>query len=568
MDLVVLQDQETIRDPLAHLSPQQETAIQLTAKQDEIVRALTKALDQENAQLKPALIHGITGSGKTEIYLRLAAHTLALGKQVIMMVPEISLTPQTIQRFLNRFGDQVGVIHSRLSPGERYDTWRRIRSGEIKVIIGPRSALFSPCSAPGLIILDECHDDSFYQREPSPAYDGIQAAIAYGELCHAQVILGSATPNIATMVQAEQEAWPLFRLDQRVSMHPASGTLELPPVEVVDMRQELQAGNRSIFSRSLQAALADVLQKKQQAILFLNRRGSATYVFCRECGTVIKCPRCDLPLTLHTHDTSSVLRCHTCNYKRNMPQKCPTCGSTQIRQYGSGTEKVQQMVQTLFPQAGIIRWDAETARGKDAHELIMHRFSSHQADILVGTQMLAKGLDLPLVTLVGVVLADVSLSFPDYRAHERAFQLLTQVAGRAGRSGLGGQVIFQTFQPEHYVIQAAAGHDYASFFSQETEHRRKHGYPPYAHLVRLEYRHRDAQQAADTAAQMKNNLQQWIESGGFHETEINGPKPCFFQRVNSMYRWEIILHGPDPLAILRDKDLRDWRIEIDPPTVL
>jgi primosomal protein N' (replication factor Y) (superfamily II helicase) len=565
-------EQESLRDPLDHLSAQSEAAIQLTTEQQTILQALTEQLDHPDARMKPALIHGITGSGKTEIYLRLAAYVLQRGQQVIMLVPEISLTPQTIQRFLNRFPNQVGVIHSRLSPGERYDTWRRIRDGEIKVIVGPRSALFAPCASPALIILDECHDDSFYQREPAPIYDSLQAAIQYGHLCKALVVLGSATPNIQTMVQAQQQNWQIFTLTKRVSTYLAEGKPELPPVEIVDMRQELQAGNRSIFSRALQAALGDVLHKKQQAILFLNRRGSATYVFCRQCGVVLKCPRCDLPLTLHVHTGdpagNTMLECHTCRYTRGLPNKCPNCGSTQIRQYGSGTEKVQQTVQELFPQASILRWDAETARGKNADEIILNRFASHQADILIGTQMVAKGLDLPLVTLVGVVLADVSLSFPDYRAAERSFQLLTQVAGRAGRSGLGGKVIFQSFQPDHYVIRAAAAHDYQSFYDQETQHRRQRAYPPYSHLLRLEYRHRNAQQAADAAAHMKNNLQQWIANQNLHETEIKGPKPCFFQRINGMYRWEIIISGPDPLALLRGKALEDWRIELDPPSVL
>jgi primosomal protein N' (replication factor Y) len=572
MGYVEMVERETIRDPLHHLSPQSEANITLTDQQALIVNNLKELIAQKKF-LQPALIHGITGSGKTEIYLRLTAHVLQQNQQAMILVPEISLTPQTIQRFLNRFGWKVGVIHSRLSPGERYDTWRRIRSGEISVVVGPRSALFAPCPNVGLIVIDECHDESFYQREPAPSYDTLLAAIHYGQQSHAQVIFGSATPSITTLYQAKAENWPLFRLDKRVSISLPGivNTPELPPVEIVDMRQELKAGNRSIFSRSLQEALQSILDKGEQAILFLNRRGAATYVFCRDCGHVLKCPRCNISLTLHTqHDGSpiSILQCHSCHYSRNMPQKCPQCGSSHIRHYGTGTEKVQELVQEMFPSATTLRWDAETARGKNAHELLMNRFASRQADILVGTQMLAKGLDIPSVTLVGVILADVGLNFPDYRSTERTFQLLTQVAGRAGRSALKGKVVFQTFQPEEYAIQTAAEHDYDAFYELEIKHRQVFSYPPFTKMVRMEFRNRDPQLAQQTADQMKRNLQHWIEKEGFHETEIVGPSPSYFQRINGAYRWQIILNGPNPLELLRDKNLSDWKVEINPPSTL
>ncbi|MBI9051449.1 MAG: primosomal protein N' [Anaerolineaceae bacterium] len=567
-------DQETIRDPLHHLSPQAESTITLTEQQDQIISALQSRLATDEFS-EPVLLHGITGSGKTEIYLRLTEHVLQQNRQAIILVPEISLTPQTIQRFLNRFGDQVGVIHSRLSPGERYDTWRRIRNAEINVVVGPRSALFAPCPAPALIVIDECHDESFYQREPAPAYDTLTAAIQYGKICQSQVILGSATPTITTLYQAKKENWPLFTLDKRVTTHQVAGmdaAPELPPVEIVDMRQELKAGNRSIFSRSLQESLSKILAKHEQAILFLNRRGAATYVFCRDCGFVLKCPRCNLSLTLHIQSTAghknAQLQCHSCHYTRQLPSKCPQCGGNHIRHYGTGTEKVQEMVQSMFPQATSLRWDAETAKGKNAHELLMNRFANHQADILIGTQMLAKGLDIPSVTLVGVILADVGLNFPDYRSSERTFQLLTQVAGRAGRSGLGGKVIFQTFQPDEYAIKCAAKHDYQQFYNQEIQYRQQLGYPPFSRLVRLEYRNRDPQLAAHTAEQMKNNLQGWIDTAGYQETSITGPTPCYFQRINGAYRWQILLMGPDPIRILHEKPLQDWKIEIDPPSIL
>ena len=442
------------------------------------------------------------------------------------------------------------------------------------MVVGPRSALFAPCPNIGLIVIDECHDESFYQREPAPAYDALNAAIHYGKCCQAQVIFGSATPSITTLYQAKAENWPFYKLEKRVSssLSKTSDVLELPPVEIVDMRQELKAGNRSIFSRSLQESLHEVLAKNEQAILFLNRRGAATYVFCRDCGYVLKCPRCNVSLTLHTHsdhaNKSAILQCHSCHYTRNMPQKCPQCGGTHIRHYGTGTEKVQDMVQDMFPQASTLRWDAETARGKNAHELLMNRFANHQADVLIGTQMLAKGLDIPSVTLVGVILADVGLNFPDYRSTERTFQLLTQVAGRAGRSVLGGKVIFQTFQPDEYAIQTASTHDYDGFYNLEIRHRQRFSYPPFTKLVRMEYRNLNAQIAQQTAEQMSRNLSHWIENEGHHETEITGPSPCYFQRINGAYRWQILLNGPDPVRILLGKNISDWKVEINPPSTL
>ncbi|HIE57389.1 MAG TPA: primosomal protein N', partial [Anaerolineales bacterium] len=346
-------------------------------------------------------------------------------------------------------------------------------------------------------------------------------------------------------------------------------TTDLPAVEIVDMRTELQAGNRSIFSRALQAELTRVLEYGQQAILFLNRRGTATYVFCRDCGYTLQCPRCDIPLTYHARSRRSkhALICHRCNYTRQMPAKCPSCGSERIRQFGLGTERVEAEVQAAFPGVRTLRWDWETTRKKGAHDFILSQFSHHQADILIGTQMLAKGLDLPLVTLVGVILADVGLQLPDYRAAERAFQILTQVAGRAGRSPLGGAVILQTFQPENYVIQAAAKHDYRAFYRQEIDLRRKLRYPPFSRLARLEFRGLDEFQVEQSARNLAAQLQTWIAESRQH-AEIIGPAPCFFARVGGDYRWQVVLRAPDPLAILRGRDLSPARVEIDPPSLL
>jgi primosomal protein N' (replication factor Y) (superfamily II helicase) len=337
-------------------------------------------------------------------------------------------------------------------------------------------------------------------------------------------------------------------------------------VKIVDMRQELKAGNRTIFSRALQTALEEVLAREQQAILFLNRRGSATYVFCRDCGVSVDCPRCDIPLTFH--EAAAILTCHTCGYRRKLPAKCPACGSSQIRQFGLGTERVEAETQARFPHARVLRWDAETAAQKDAADLLLSHFSGHRADILIGTQMIAKGLDLPLVTLVGVILADVGLQLPDFRAGERAFQILTQVAGRAGRSPLGGQAIFQTYKPDHYALLAASRHDFEGFLRQELAHRRKLGYPPYARLLRLELRDPDEERAAREAARMGQEVQRWIAVGEHTATELIGPAPCFYARRDGLYRWQIILRGPDPAGVVRERPLGGWRAEVDPPSLL
>jgi primosomal protein N' (replication factor Y) len=353
---------------------------------------------------------------------------------------------------------------------------------------------------------------------------------------------------------------------------------EMPPVQIVDMREELKSGNRGIFSGALVDALDGVLKRGEQAILFLNRRGTATYVFCRECGYVAKCPQCDTPLTLHvetserenvsTFERSNVLTCHRCGYHRRMPEKCPTCGSSQIRAYGLGSEKVEAEVGALFPSARTLRWDWETTRTKDSHEIILSHFAAHRADVLVGTQMLAKGLDLPLVTLVGIVLADVGLNLPDPFAPERTFSLLTQVAGRAGRSALGGRVVLQTFQPEHYVIQAAARHDVDEFHTRELDERRKLGYPPFSRLVRLEYRHFEAVKAEVEARALAAKISQLLAADDRRQTTLIGPTPCFFSRVAGLYRWQVILRGPEPESLVRGLKLDGWRVEVDPASLL
>ncbi len=588
MGLVILGETEVWRDPLAGIDFLPSKPPVLTHDQKECLAAIQKGLQaaQAGEKVAPYLLHGVTGSGKTEIYLHAVEFVLQSGKQAIILVPEIALTPQTVRRFLARFPGKVGLIHSRLSPGERYDTWRRIRAGEMDVVVGPRSALFSPLARIGLIVLDECHDQSYYQSDP-PFYHTVDAALAYARITDSVCVLGSATPDITSTYQAARGNWRYLRLPERILAHrqavraqveklrlssryrpfeEEADVIDLPPVQVVDMRQELREGNRSIFSRELQQALGQVLEHEQQAILFLNRRGTATYVFCRDCGYALRCPRCDLPLTFHS--PQAALTCHHCGYQRRMPTTCPQCGSNRIRQYGTGTERVEAEVLELFPNARTLRWDYESTRKKGAHDEILSHFSAHRADVLVGTQMLAKGLDLPLVTLVGVVLADVGLNLPDYTAAERTFQVLAQVAGRAGRSPLGGRVILQTFQPDHYVIQAAAHHSYRSFYQRELAYRRQLGYPPFTRLVRLEFRHTDSFKAEQQAKKLGEQIKRWIQEEKLTSTEIIGPAPCFYSRLGGLYRWQIVIRGPDPLSLLRGRHLSEWRIEVNPPSLL
>ncbi len=595
--LIELGEQETWRNPLERMDFPVYEAPSLTRDQlsvwEQVHSALTAAIRGEHPA--PLLLHGVTGSGKTEIYLQAVQEALSLNRQVIVLVPEIALTPQTIQRFAGRFPERVGLLHSGLSDGERYDTWRRARLGELDLVVGPRSALFTPFERLGLIVVDECHDDSYYQAEPAPHFNARETAVHYAGLSSALCLMGSATPDVTSIYRAEHGEWKLAKLPERILAHrlavqsqmrrlqgsrkAASAdasryrllegeaeTIELPPVRLVDMRIELQADNRSIFSRLLQQRLAEVLQRSEQAILFLNRRGSATYVFCRDCGYVLRCPRCDVPLTFH--DNQAALICHYCGYRRNMPSSCPSCKGQRIRQYGAGTQKVETELQALFPGVRILRWDFETTRKKGAHAAILGEFAAQRADVLVGTQMLAKGMDLPLVTLVGVVLADVGLNLPDYRANERTFQVLTQVAGRAGRSPLGGEVILQTFQPDHYVIQAASRHDMAGFYARELAYRRELGYPPFVQIARLEYRSYDPQKAEQSAETLAERLDEWIKVENRRQTRLIGPAPCFFGRISGMYRWQIVVAGPDPASLLRGRPLGDWRLELNPPSLL
>jgi primosomal protein N' (replication factor Y) len=576
--------------PPPHLSPDQAA----------VWREIQAGMAPRPADEPPfvALLHGVTGSGKTEIYLRALQATLEAGQRAIVLVPEISLTAQTVRRFEARFPGRVAVMHSQLSLGQRYAAWDRIRRGEADVVIGPRSALFAPISRLGLIVLDESHEGSYKQEDPIPlpSYHARDAAVALAGLTGAAVILGTATPDLVTYSRAQGPprggaagpsgagaaagplggaAWRLLELPKRILTPPGGdaaprtgyATAPLPPVRVVDLRQELRAGNRSIFSRALQEALDRTLSAGEQAILFLNRRGAATFVLCRDCGYVARCPRCDVPLTHHAPSSTGHLLCHHCNYREPAPERCPACGGGRIRYFGLGTERVEQTLRQRWPEARLLRWDRDTASGAD-HERFLQAFIDHRADILVGTQMIAKGLDLPRVTLVGVISADTALYLPDYRAAERTFQLLAQVAGRAGRSRAGGRVIVQTYNPEHYAIQAAARHDYAAFARQEMAYRRELGYPPFGRLVALRLRDENAERCQAAARGLGRWVAAKIRRTGA-QVDLIGPVPCFFSRVGGKYRWQIVLRGPDPRQLLADVALPyGWRVDVDPLSLL
>lgn len=559
----------------------------LTPDQADVWNQLVLAMRAEAPQA-PFLLHGVTGSGKTEIYLRAVDETLRQGKQAIVLVPEIALTPQTIERFHGRFPHQVGLIHSRLSPGERYDAWRKARQGEISVIVGPRSALFAPFENLGLIVLDESHDPSYYQSGNTPHYHAKDVALHLAEKNAATVIFGSATPSVETYYRATQGQLTLLELPARILAHknviqqyPNQATLiatpdddyetdtvsqPLPPVEIIDMREELKRGNTSIFSEVLAQSIQAVLHKKQQAILYLNRRGSATYVFCRDCGYVLRCPNDQTPYTYHKNKDKLV--CHTCGIQRLSPRTCPECGSHRIRHYGLGTQQVEEETKKAFPEARIIRWDRDTTKTKGSHQAILDQFTKYEADILIGTQMLAKGLDLPLVTLVGAVLADVGMTLPDFRAQERSFQLLSQVSGRAGRSLLGGNVILQTFHPDNIILHTAANHDYVAFYTHEIELRSKMGYPPFAPLMRIEYRSADFLAGQTIAESTAKRLQQYVYNQKLKNVFVSNATPCFFQVIDREWRWQILIRGTQGKQVIMNVPLPDWRVEISPQSLL
>ncbi len=596
-NIVAFDTEEVWRDPLADETFVPDTPPPLTSDQQavwDVVRSAISAPRPPPPDSRPPifLLHGVTGSGKTEIYLRAAAELLAQGRQAIVLVPEISLTPQTAHRFGARFGRRVAILHSALTEGERYDAWRRARAGRVEIVIGPRSALFVPFTDIGLIVLDEEHDASYKQTAPPPRYHARDAALELARLTGATVILGSATPSLESYHRARRGEFRLLEMGRRIMAHtnrlhdlqaryqvpsiryrplrgvsPVARYSPLPPVQIVDLRAELRAGNRSIFSRALQRAMDEALGRNEQAIIFLNRRGSATFVLCRDCGYVLRCPGCDTPLT--HHGPHAKLVCHYCNHREPQPDRCPRCGSTRIRYFGLGTERVEQAIHQRWPDVRTLRWDSDTARNHAAHAAILDLFSAGLAHVLVGTQMIAKGLDLPLVTVVGVVSADTALNLPDFRSGERTFQLLTQVAGRAGRGLLGGRVIIQTYHPDHYAVVAAAAHDYAGFAVRELAFRREQGYPPYRRLAKLVYEDASPSRARIEAETLAETLRGALARRSLPVTDLIGPAPAFFARLRGRYRWQMLLRHSDPAEFLRAISISPgWRVDVDPVSVL
>lgn len=528
----------------------------------------------ESHTLERVLLHGVTGSGKTEVYFRAALSVMAAGRSAVLLVPEIALASQVIDRAVARFGSRAIILHSGLNDRERYDNWRRCMSGNPVIVVGPRSALFAPLPDIGLIVVDE-EQEAAYKQDAAPRYHARQTAERLAGIHGATLLLGSATPDVETYQRATSHDWHLITLSERVGQRTvdSSGTvtgapIALPAVRVVDMRSELRDGNRSLFSRHLGGVLHQRLAAGEQTILFLNRRGASTMVQCRSCGQVCECPLCDIPMVYHRD--GNWLACHRCGHRSRPPRGCPDCGSVEIGYYGAGTQRIEAEVQALLPQARVQRWDRDVLRGNVTHESLLRKIQRNEIDIIVGTQMVAKGLDLPDVTAVGVVNADTFLHLPDFRSAERTFQMLTQVAGRAGRRAGGAEVIIQSYAPDHYTIQHAARHDYAGFYQEEIAFRRRHGYPPYKRMVRLLFRHADdgeAQAAAnDLCTEIENEISMRPLGAG---VDILGPAPAFAARVRGRYGWQILVRGDNGPGLLANMTIPfGWTVDVDPVSLL
>lgn len=534
------------RDPYANRDFPASAPMQLTPAQAAVLAPIHSALDDNKNEV--FLLHGVTGSGKTEVYLQAIQRCLESDREAIVLVPEIALTPQMVERFKSRFGARVAVLHSRLSQGERYDEWRKIREGRAQVAVGARSAIFAPFAHVGLIVIDEEHETS-YKQEESPKYHARDVAVERARLNNAVLVLGSATPALETYEAATQggQLSGLGRL-QYISLPERVANRPLPGVQIVDMRDELKLGNRSMFSRLLTEALKERLEKKEQTVLLLNRRGYATFVMCRSCGYTAACPHCEISLTYHKGSLN--LRCHYCGYSEPEPKTCPSCQSPHIRFFGTGTQKVEEALAETFPGIRVIRMDVDTTTEKGSHEKWLTEFRERRADVLLGTQMVAKGLDFPYVTLVGVLAADAALRLPDFRAPERTFQLLTQVAGRAGRHELPGEVIIQTYDPEHESITSVVGHDYRGFVGRALELRRQLGYPPYGRLLSVTLSHESVPLLLSIGESFASSIKERAASlgirndfdlGGGAALEVLGPVSSPIARLKDRYRFQCMV---------------------------
>ncbi|WKB73663.1 primosomal protein N' [Ligilactobacillus animalis] len=539
-----LAQQERYRDPYGDKTLQVTTPKQLTPEQQRAVEQIDQAITAKNATT--FLLEGVTGSGKTEVYLQAIAHALSQGRSALMLVPEISLTPQMVQRVKERFGKDVAMLHSALSDGERYDEWRRIERKEAKVVVGARSAIFAPLDDLGLIIIDEEHEAS-YKQEDMPRYQAWDVALWRGKYHNCPVVLGSATPDLATRARAQKGVYQQLNLTKRIN-----GS-SLPQVTLVDMREAVKTAPAPDFSQILLDQITERLARKEQVVLMLNRRGYSSFVLCRDCGFVLKCPNCDVSLTLHM-DTHS-MKCHYCGHEEAIPNRCPSCDSKKIRYYGTGTQKVQAELEKLLPEARILRMDVDTTRKKGAHERLLAKFGAHEADILLGTQMIAKGLDFPDVTLVGVLNADTSLSLPDYRSSERTFQLLTQVSGRAGRADKTGQVVIQTYNPEHYAIQLACRQDYEQFFFYEMNLRHLNNYPPYYYTIKITVSAKSEAEAAKESFAIKKGLDQCLSP----QALVLGPTPSSILKIKNRFYYQLVIKYKQEPAL--EKYLQDLLLQ-------
>ncbi|GAB2478429.1 primosomal protein N' [Alkalibacterium psychrotolerans] len=519
-------EKEVMRDPFKDITFDETSHLSLTADQTVAFQEINRAVQEDRHQV--FLLKGVTGSGKTEVYLQTIAEVIEKDEGALMLVPEIALTPQMVERFKGRFGSQVAVLHSGLSDGEKYDEWRKIEQEEAKVVVGARSSIFAPLKSIGLIIIDEEHETT-YKQEEFPKYHARDIAIMRGQYHNCPVILGSATPSLESRARATKGVYTLLELNSRANK------ASMPPVEVVDMTEEAKEGNASSFSTVLKEKLEDHLRKQGQSVLLLNRRGYSSFVLCRDCGYVLECPNCDISQTLHMD--SKTMKCHYCGHEEQIPRTCPKCQSRSIRYYGTGTQKVEEELKELIPDARIIRMDVDTTRKKGAHQKLFKKFEEKKADILLGTQMIAKGLDFPNVTLVGVINADTSLGLPDFRASEKTFQLLTQVSGRSGRGEKPGEVIVQSFNPDHYAIQLAKKHDYDRFYKKEMQLRHLSEYSPYFFLIKLSVSHTNEM----TAAKKINEFIEFLKPALSEQAIILGPTPKSIARTHNRYHFQTLI---------------------------
>jgi len=519
-------DVEMYRDPYKERQFEQTFPHELTEEQTNVIQPIHASI--ANKEHDVFLLYGVTGSGKTEVYLQSIDKVLKKGEEAIVLVPEIALTPQMVHRFKGRFGDKVAVLHSGLSVGEKYDEWRKIQRKEVQVVVGARSAIFAPFENLGIIIIDEEHEMT-YKQEENPKYHAKDVAIKRGMTHRCPVILGSATPSLESFARAQRGVYTLLTLQKRMNNNP------LPKVEIVDMREELREGNRSMFSRVLLEKLADRLEKKEQTVLFLNKRGHSAFVMCRDCGYVMKCPHCDISLTYHQYN--HLMKCHYCGYEEPTAKVCPECASEHIRYFGTGTQKVEEELTKIMPEARVIRMDVDTTSRKGAHEKLLKQFQDGKADILLGTQMIAKGLDFPKITLVGVLSADTMLHLPDFRSSEKTFQLLTQVSGRAGRHELEGEVIFQTYTPEHYSIELSSQQNYDLFYAREMMIRKSHAYPPYYYITLITVSHEQLTKVVSVTEQITKIIRQKL----LPNTVVLGPVASPISRIKNRYRYQCLI---------------------------